>query len=286
MKRFFIIGNPRSGTTLLRLMLNKHKNMSVPPEAGFLAWLYDEYKDFTFTEKLVEHFIYSLRNTIKIEHWNLDFDALQNFIITEKPNNFSKLLDCVYAYYSKYNLSKDVKVYGDKNNFYLNKIDLLSNLYPDAKFIHIIRDGRSVAVSYKDLMKKDMTSEYAPDLPNEIVTIAKEWTDNIKTIHTNFDKLSSSQHYTVRFEDLIAKPEESLTDICTFLNIDYDKEMLNYFNTTENEGLEPKDFLQWKRKNMMPLQEEEIFKYKKLSKDELDLFENSAKKTLIQYKYI
>ncbi len=286
MKRFFIIGNPRSGTTLLRLMLNKHSNMSVPPEAGFLAWLYDEYKDFTFTAQSVDNFVYALGNTTKIEHWHLDYDALKNFIISEKPNDFSSFMDCVYLYYSKYNLSKEVEIFGDKNNFYLNKIDLLSKLYCDAKFIHIIRDGRSVAVSYKDLNKKKMSSEYAPDLPGEIETIAKEWCDNIEMINTSFDSLNANQHYTVRFEDLISKPEEYLRDICDFLNIGYDKEMLNYFQTTENNGLEPEDFLQWKSKNKMPLQEEEILKYKKLSQSDLESFEDLTKSILIQYEYI
>lgn len=286
MKRFFIIGNPRSGTTLLRLMLNKHEKMSVPPEAGFLAWLYDAYQNFTFKKDKVDHFIEALKNTTKIEHWNLDFDALKNFIESEKPANFPKLMDCIYVYYSKYNLSKDVDIYGDKNNFYLHEIDLLAELYQDVKFIHIIRDGRSVAVSYKDLKKKSMTSEYAPDLPDDIETISKEWTNNIEMINTSFDKLNSDQCHTIRFEDLISKPKESLHDICDFLDIKYDEEMLNYFQTTENDGLEPGDFSQWKSKNKLPLQEQEIFKYKKLSQSELSLFENLAKNTLEQYNYI
>lgn len=286
MRRFFIIGNPRSGTTLLRLMLNKHNKMSVPPEAGFLVWMHDRYVDFTFTKENVEKFVEALSQTTKIEHWNLNYDVLKNFIFMEKPNDFSKLMDCVYAYYSKYNLSKDVEVYGDKNNFYLNKIDLLSNLYLGVKFIHIIRDGRSVAVSYKDLMKKNMTSEYAPNLPAEIEKIAKEWSKNIEIINTSFNKLNLNQYHTIRFEDLIAKPGDSLQDICTFLDIKYDEEMLNYFQTTENDGLEPEDFLQWKSKNKIPLQEEEIYKYKQLSQNDLDLFEKVAKNTLIQYKYI
>lgn len=286
MKRFFIIGNPRSGTTLLRLMLNKHTKMSVPPEAGFLTWLHEGYKDFTFNEKIVDNFVEALSNTTKIEHWNLDFDSLRDFIMFEKPDNFSKLMDCVYVYYSKCNLSKDVEIYGDKNNFYLNKIDLLSKLYNGAKFIHIIRDGRSVAVSYKDLNKKNMISEYAPNLPYEIETIAKEWTENIQMINTSFEKLNPIMHHTIRFEDLISKPEESLQDICKFLNIEYEDDMLNYFQTTESDGLEPTDFLEWKSKNKMPLQEEEIFKYKKLSQSELNLFEQLAKSTLTQYKYI
>lgn len=286
MKRFFIIGSPRSGTTLLRLMLNKHSKVSVPPEAGFLAWLYDEYKDFSFTEKNATNFIATLRKTTKIEHWDIDFNLLTKFIFLEKPTSFPSLINCVYIFYSKYKLLKEVEVYGDKNNFFLNKIDLLAKLYKGVKFIHIIRDGRSVAVSYKDLNKKKIASIYAPDLPSNIEEIAKEWNHNVQKINASFDKLEAVQHITVRFEDLILEPEQSLRDICDFLEIDYDNEMLNFFQTTEKEGLEPSDFLSWKSKNMMPLQKEEVLKYKKLSKIETDIFDKMTSTILAQYNYI
>jgi hypothetical protein len=70
MQRFFIIGNPRSGTTLFRLMLNKHSKMIVPPEAGFLVWLYKDIKDENFN-KGYRKFIELLRDTSKIETWNI-----------------------------------------------------------------------------------------------------------------------------------------------------------------------------------------------------------------------
>lgn len=286
MKRFFIIGNPRSGTTLLRLMLNKHQNISVPPEAGFLVWLYERYSDFTFNKKSVDDFVQELSNTTKIEHWNLDFFELNKFILSEKPDNFSTLMDNVYFFYVKNNLNKDAFLYGDKNNFYLHKIDLLSSIYKNAKFIHIIRDGRSVAVSYKELKKKVIQDKYAPNLPDNINNIAQEWISNINKINNSFEKLNSSLVYTVRFEDLVLEPEKTLMKICLFLNIDYDNEMLNYYKTTEEEGLEPSSFLKWKDKNKKPLQEEEVYKYKKNSTVELEQFEKIAQGLLSRYKYI
>jgi sulfotransferase family protein len=284
-KRFFIIGNPRSGTTLLRLMLNKHSKISVPPEAGFLVWLYYEYKNFSFSKRGVADFIEGLQRTSKIEHWNLNYSDLKRFINNEKPEKFSILMDCVYRYYTEYNLSKSVDIYGDKNNYYLNYIGELHAIYPDVKFLHIVRDGRSVAVSYKGLNKKKLTSAHAPNLPFKIEEIAKEWQDNIMTINNSLSKLDITQHHTVKFEDLVSTPVASLKQICTFLGVDFDENMLNYYKTTQTEGLEPSDFLQWKSKNTKPLLIEEVTKYKELSKLEIDKFEEVANDTLMQYQY-
>lgn len=285
MNRFFIIGNPRSGTTLLRLMLNRHKSISVPPEAGFLVWLHKEFSDFKFTEENLSVFVGALKNTKKIENWNLDFQTLEGHIRERKPDDFAALMNEIYAYYSKVQLNKNVELYGDKNNYYLNKIDVLHKLYPTAKFLHIIRDGRSVAVSYKELMQKAIDSKYAPNLPADIENIANEWVSNIRTIEASFEKIDPILHQTVRFEDLVAEPEQSLRLICEFFEVDFDNAMLKYYETTHSGGLEPDEYMQWKSKNKMPLQTEEIEKYKKLDKQEILIFNDIARKVLEKYKF-
>lgn len=280
MKRFFIIGNPRSGTTLLRLMLNKHNAICVPPEAGFLVWLYNEYKQFYFSEKKIYLFIESLKKTAKIENWNLDYSRLACFLITEKPNSYSELIDSIYSYY------KNSSLYGDKNNFYLSHIHTIKKIYPDAKFIHIIRDGRSVAASYINLNDAKLTSKYAPKLPYEIEDIAAEWKKNIITIDTALSNLCDSNYITVRFEDLVLNSTFTLNKLCFFLEKEYDKNMLYYYKTTKDEGLEPDEYIQWKEKTKIPLQKEEAFKYKQLSKSDLILFEKLTKNILSKYNYI
>jgi len=287
MNRFFIIGNPRSGTTLLRLMLNKHSLISVPPEAGFLVWLYyNGYDEFTFNENEVMKFIKSLQETKKIESWKIDFTALTHYILSHQPVTYTDLCDLVYQYYIEYNLGKKVTWVGDKNNFYLKEIDGLSTLYPDAKFIHIIRDGRSVAVSYQDLNKKKMASDHAPVLPVDVKVIAEDWKNNISCITKSFDKLSDDRKITIRFEDLVLNPESVLSSISQFLGVEYESAMLAYYRTTEQEGLEPSSYLDWKEKNLKPLQKDEVLKYKKLSDEDRGSFEASAYYLLKDYGYL
>jgi len=283
MKRFFIIGNPRSGTTLFRLMLNKHSKISVPPEAGFLVWLNNKYNKSDFDYKL---FLIDLKTTNKIETWNIDFEELYQVLCKKKPISYSALIDCVYYYYSKYILNRKISIYGDKNNYYLDHIDIIQSLYPDAKFIHIIRDGRSVAASYKGVMSKNINGKYAPKLPTKISDIATQWVENIDTITKNFVNIDKNNKYVMRYEDLILNPTKTLESIVTFLGVDFEENMLEYYTTSEKEGLEPKEYMGWKSKNLMPINIDEVEKYKLLSDSEIKIFENYASDTLVKYNYM
>ncbi|PWE19058.1 sulfotransferase family protein [Aliarcobacter skirrowii] len=285
MQRFFIIGNPRSGTTLFRLMLNKHSKICVPPEAGFLVWLYKEFKDTVFNVNY-DYFIEQLMSTNKIETWNLDYEKLKNYLNNKKPSTFQDVMDCVYQFYTLDVLKKEINLYGDKNNYYLNHVDLLASLYQNAKFVHIIRDGRSVAASYKGVMKQKMVSKYAPKLPTEINDIASEWKTNISNIEKSFSKLLIEQKITIRYEDLVLEPEKTLIKVCDFLGLNFEKQMLNYYTTTIQDGLEPEEYLAWKQKNLQPLQKNEIDKYKQLTNKELIDFEKAAESFLKKYDYI
>lgn len=284
MSRFFIIGSPRSGTTLFRLMLNRHKYIVVPPEAGFMTWLYDAYKGFSLD--MVDDFIDELSETKKFKSWNITPSLLRSHILKAKPLNYSDLMDIVYFYYAQYVLGKNVELIGDKNNFHLNEIEKINDIYPDCKFIHIVRDGRSVAVSYKGIADRGLSSPNAPRLSGCIEDIANVWGSDITTIESSFESMNKERVLCIKFEDLILNAEDTLKRVSNFLEIKYDNEMLNYYLTTEIEGLEPKEFLDWKEKNSRPLLPEEAYKYKQLDSDERKVFESICQDQLRKYAYI
>src|SRR3972149_1986006 len=99
----FVIGNPRSGTTLLRLMLNNHRNIVVPPECGFAVWWYAKYKDWSKDScqghHCLDRFLKDLMTSKKIETWNLDFGALGKYIQSVKPFNYAELVSCIYIFF-------------------------------------------------------------------------------------------------------------------------------------------------------------------------------------------
>jgi hypothetical protein len=248
---FFILGNPRSGTTLLRLILAAHTKLSVPPECGFLVWWYPKFKDWNVTastnELCVEGYLKNLKTSRKIETWDLDYTALYNLIIASKPNNYAELSSLVYISYSLQQ-GKSISLWGDKNNHYLNYLETLHTLYPNAYFIHLVRDGRDVACSYRALNHLNTQSPYKPQLPYSIKEIAQEWSLNILKTGTFLEQLTPDRKLIITYEDLIEHPQKKAKEICLFFGIDFEPAMLNYYITTK----EPKAFIEWKRKTLLP----------------------------------
>lgn len=275
---FFILGNPRSGTTLLRLILNNHSLIGVPPESGFLQWWYEKYSNWsekdTKDDNKINLFLDDILSSKKIEDWKLKRPDLKNFILSEKPKNYPEIITTIYKFYTNNKL-----IIGDKNNYYINHLEELSLIFPNAKYIHLVRDGRDVACSYKNINKLNPNLKYIPKVSSNIVDIANEWNNNIITIENFMQKFNS---ITIRYEDLISTPVETLNKVCTFLEVKYEEEMLNYYQNND----EPTSTLHWKGKTKETIDEKNKKKYLSLlSNEELNKFNGIAHVTLKKFNY-
>lgn len=276
----FIIGNPRSGTTLLRLMLTCHKNIVVPPECGFAAWLYSKYEHWS-SDSGLEEFIYDLFHCRKIENWNLEEKDLSDFLGKKQPSSYPELASLVYERYGLLQ-GRPFKRWGDKNNFYVDYIPTIKAMFPNVNFVHIVRDGRDVACSYKKLKEKKFESPYQPRLPGDIEGIAEQWKANIRTIVGSFTAMGWENVYEIRFESLRLIVETSLRRLCQQLGEEYDPSMLDY----RHRELIPEEFLPWKEKTLQPFILSEIGRHRnELSQEEIATFERIAGKELAYYGY-
>ena len=113
---FFILGNPRSGTTMFRLMLNAHSKITVPPDSGFALWFAKKYRNISeFNESVYSDFVTDLLKAKKFETWELNYNDLLSLINKEQPKIYVELIELVYkAYAIKQN--KHPFIFGDKNN--------------------------------------------------------------------------------------------------------------------------------------------------------------------------
>ncbi|WP_417214490.1 sulfotransferase family protein [Bizionia sp.] len=281
----FILGNPRSGTSLLRLMLHSHSEISIPPESHFFLWLEDKYKHWS--SDCLDEFIEDLFASTKFETWNIEREALRAFLIAEKVLSYGQLISLIYAFYIQQEGQETTTYWGDKNSLWIEKLEVIKTHYPNAFFIHIVRDGRDVACSYKSLNKKIFDSPYAPKLPNQVVDIAQVWKTNVEAVDLFLlEKVKPTNKITIRYEDLINTPTEMITKILDKLALHIEQDQLNYF-LKDSQDIEPLAFLKWKEKLKQPLDIKNIGKFKhELTNTDIASFNFIAKTTLRKYNYL
>lgn len=288
MDKVFILGNPRSGTSLFRLMLNSHSLINATPECGFLHWWYKKYADWDLScvnSNRLDQYLSDLESSKRIEDWKMDYTLLKEKIIQEKPENYAKLGELVYIFYGEQK-GKSAKIIADKNNYYVNHYEDLNEIWPDAKYILVVRDGRDVACSYLNIETLVTNSPYKPKLSTDIITIANEWSTNNQNIIDFSKSIPKSQFMAIRYEDFVTESDFFLTKVCSFLGLHFEPEMLNYFIKNAKEQDEPLSSLDWKKKTLEKPDKENIGKYKtELDKQKIDEFNMVAKAILQKFNY-
>jgi hypothetical protein len=205
---FFIVGSARSGTTLLRIMLNAHPDVAVPPESRFITELWNG------EEKVeVDDFLKRLRDHRRFKVWDLPIGEVRAQITGSRAS----YAEAVEAAYTAYAAHRGKSMYGDKTPRYVENISLLANLWPDAKFIHQIRDGRNVALSYAEV----------PFGPKDVAGAARLWKTRVIAGMQSGRELAG-RYMEIRYEDFIDDLESSAKLVSDFLGINFDEGMLDY----------------------------------------------------------
>src|SRR5687768_12473283 len=129
---FFIVGSARSGTTLLRVILNAHSQVAVPPESRFVTELWtgtDEVDPEDFVERLSSH--------RQFQGWNLDPNLVREQLGNGDHITYPRAIDAVYVAYMR---AHGKTRWGDKTPRYVLRLPFLAKLFPAARFVHLVRD--------------------------------------------------------------------------------------------------------------------------------------------------
>lgn len=210
----FVVGVSRSGTTLLRMMLDSHPQMAVPPESHFYFEMLKLTERGPATRESFHNF---LTNFFSWSDFGITPSELKGALNEIEHFNFT---EGVRAFYRLYAGRFGKKRWGEKTPDYGMIMPEIQTLLPEAHFIHIIRDGRDVALSRRSLW-------FGPG--ESIMAQAEDWTRWIMRARGVSGELP---HYLeIRYEDLIAQPAEVLRKVCDFLQLPFAEEMLAYHET-------------------------------------------------------
>jgi hypothetical protein len=216
---FFIVGSARSGTTLLRMMLNAHREVTVPPESRFVVELYqgDEVEVDDFLERLQDH--------KRFQAWDLPIASVKNELEGRERVPYREATEAVYRAFAR---ARSKPLYGDKTPRYIEYIPFLNRLWPEARFVHMVRDGREVALSYADV----------PFGPKTVAKAAQLWSERVELGIRSGRSLAEGRYLEVRYERILEDPEGQARELCEFLGITFDGAMMDFGKRSRNEVLD------------------------------------------------
>ena len=215
----FVVGMNRSGTTLLRMMLDSHPELAIPPETHFVPDLLRAVRKRGAT---AADALAAMKSHREWEDFGFsDAEALGWLEGLPKLEPGA----AVRAFFEAYAARVGKPRWGDKTPRYVLKMPLIQRHVGEARFIHVIRDGRDVALSVLDrTVREDV----------DAAEVARRWRRKIERAREDAPRL---HHYLeVRYEDLVAEPEPALRRICEFCELDYDPAMLSYHETASPTG--------------------------------------------------
>ena len=235
----FLVGAERSGTTLLRLMLDHHPHIAFHSEFEFVVDyfrdndypLVNDYYEYLATDRLFQSSNFEIDSS-------LSYPQLVNSFLVQKREGTGKHFVGATVH---------------------RHFDRLLQIWPDAKFIHIVRDGRDVARSCINM-------NWAGNVwagSDRWIEVEKLWSELKEIIPTD-------RYIEVHYETLISEPVKTLTSLCNFIGTSYDPAMLDYSQSTTYDLPNSKLLWQWKSK---------------LSRREIQLLEAKMGNMLVKHGY-
>ena len=211
----FVVGMNRSGTTLLRMMLDAHPQLTIPPETHFIPDLIKVAREGAATPEAL------LKVMVSQREWG-DFGLTEQELL-DRFDSIRSLDagDAIRAFFDLYAERVGKPRWGDKTPRYVTRMRLIGDALPEAHFVHVIRDGRDVALSVQDRTVKDYTVE----------RVAQRWKEKISKARRDAPLL---KHYMeLRYEELVLDSEGSLRKVCDFCGLRWDEAMLDYHQRAE-----------------------------------------------------
>ncbi len=213
----FLFGMERSGTTLLSMLVGAHPDIAVPLATSGLWYTFDARRD-DYNELRRTHDLRRLVEDViaheRIQRWDEPI-SVDDVLPHCDPGDYSSVVAAFHAAYAR---AKGKTHWANMDIGTLDRLHRAHELFPDAKFVHIYRDARDVALS--NIM--------TPYSKGNLAECADNWSRRLTTNFRMGRILGPEQYLAIAYEDLIQAPEQTLRKLCAFLGVPYSDAMLRY----------------------------------------------------------
>jgi hypothetical protein len=204
----FVVGCPRSGTSLLRDLLRSHPNLSFPPESHFVPRFYRGYGD-PASERESRRLAHRILRVRWVRGWGLGLDAAS----FAHHRSYADLVDDLFGRWAAH---EGKPRWGDKTPRYVLAIPTLLEVFPDARVIHIHRDGRDVALSW-------MRMRWGP---TNLYTAARAWAAHVTAGVEAGERAGPASCLDLPYERLVSEPRAEMARVCEFVGEQFGDEVL------------------------------------------------------------
>jgi hypothetical protein len=212
----FVVGCGRSGTTLVRAMLDAHRDVAVPFESYFPVWFARRRSTYERPDGFdVSRFVDDLNAHESFHRWELDANEFRTGMMQSDPQTYP---DAVRAAFALYASSRGKSRYADKTPVFVSYIPLLADLFAEAVFVHLVRDGRDVVLSRTEASWGTRSLEHETLL----------WRGQVEKGRADGSKLGPSRYREIHYEHLLDDPEDVARRLCEFAGLEFDPAMLRY----------------------------------------------------------
>lgn len=217
-----VLGVSRSGTTLLRVILDRSPGIAIPDESFFVPLLARRHGRAVDAERFLD----DVARIPTIRAWGLRPDD-----IAPRVRSGTATGDAIAAIFEAYAARAGKPRWGDKTPMYMRHLGLLERLFPDAQYVHLVRDGRDAALSFLEMPEGTFTRTWAhPTTPAQFACL---WGKEVSAARALGRRAGLARFHEVRYEELVEDPERVVSGICAFAEIPFESGMLAYADSVD-----------------------------------------------------
>jgi hypothetical protein len=236
----FLVGCPRSGTTLLRRIGDAHPELAIVRELHWLPRWWEHRIGITPEGMVTRDLLDMLLADRRFARLGLAAERVADLVEDGRPKHFARFVTEIFDLHGRL---KGKRFVGEKTPGYVRSLPTLHALWPDAKVVHLTRDGRDVCLSVLDWSRAERTAGRFPTWDEDpVTTTALYWEWNVRLGREAGALLGPDRYLEVRYEALVADPELECRTLCDFLGLAYDPTMLRFHEgrTRSTPGLSAK----------------------------------------------
>jgi Sulfotransferase family len=244
----FVVGCPRSGTTLLGRMLDAHPDIAVIHEGRFAPDWFERRRGLTEDGLVTPELVERLAEHPPFESVSVGRSELEGLLA---DNGRMTYADFVARVFDLHGRAHGKRLVGDKTPHYVRSLPTLHSLWPKARIVHLIRDGRDVALSvlaWRKVTERGGSVARFPSFRDDPVgTVACWWEWLVRLGREDGAALGPDTYAEVRYESLVSRPAAECERLCRFLGVAYDGAMLSFHEGREQADPELDAKKAWRR---------------------------------------